>query len=42
MPGFRYEVKHDLELATEVASMRPNKPADWDAVVQKLNGKLST
>lgn len=42
MPGFRYDLKHDLALATEVASSRPNRLADWDVVADKLSQQFST
>ena len=42
MPGFRYELKRDLALATEVASTRPTKPAEWESVASMLSQQFST
>lgn len=42
MPGFRYELMHDLALATETAASRPNKPAEWESVAAKLSKRFST
>ena len=33
---------HDLALATETASRRPNRPTDWDAIAAKLSEQFST
>ena len=41
MPGFRWEIKHDLALATEVVSKRPDKPADWIALAEALCNAFS-
>ena len=32
---------HDLALATETASRRPNRPTDWDAIADKLSEQFS-
>ena len=42
MPGFRYELKHDIALATEVASTRPTKLAEWESVASTLSQQFST
>ena len=42
MPGFRYDLKHDIALAIEVASLRPSNPTDWDSVAANLSLKFST
>ena len=43
MPSFRWpELYHDLALATEVASKRPQKPVDWESVALALNKVFST
>ena len=42
MPGFRYDIKHDLALATEAASRRPTKPSDWEAIADNLSYQFST
>ena len=42
MPGFRWEIKHDLALASEVVSKRPEKPADWIALAEALNNAFSS
>lgn len=40
---FRWSgIQHDLALAREVASNRPQKPMDWDAIAQRLSGYFST
>lgn len=42
MPGFRWDCTHDLALATEVVTRRPNKPADWADLAEALNSAFST
>ena len=42
MPGFRWEMVHNLALAKEVASTRPEKPQDWIEVAEKMNGQFTT
>ena len=42
MPGFRWELKQDIALATEVVSKRPHKPLDWSDVAEDLNASFST
>ena len=37
MPGIRWEVRHDLALASEVVSRRPQKPSDWIELAEALN-----
>ena len=37
MPGFYWEVSHDIALATEVVSRCPNKPVDWAQISEALN-----
>ena len=37
MPGFRWELKQDIALTTEVVSKRPHKPVDWSHVAEDLN-----
>ena len=42
MPGFRYDLRHDLALANEVAVMRPSKLPEWESVATKLSIQFST
>ena len=42
MPGFRWEMVHDLALAKEVAARRPEKPVDWIEITDILNTTFST
>jgi len=42
MPGFRWELNHDIALAAEVISKRPHKPVDWLDVAETLNTSFST
>ena len=42
MPGFRWEVNHDIALALEVVSKRPQKPADWINLAEALGKSFST
>ena len=43
MHSFRWpDLAHDVALATEVASVRPHKPADWDLIITKLSAAFST
>ena len=43
MPQFRWpEMKHDIALAKEVASVRPSKPADWEVIAGVLSAAFST
>ena len=43
MPSFRWpETRHDIALAKEVASRRPVKPLDWDAIASDINASFST
>ena len=42
MPSIRWpETRHDIALAKEVASRRPVKPLDWDAIAADLNASFS-
>ena len=43
MPQFRWpEMKHDVALAKEVASVRPSKPTDWEGIAGVLSVAFST
>ena len=42
MPGFRWEVNHDIALASEVVSKRPQKPADWIDLAEARSRSFST
>ena len=43
MPSFRWpDVSHDIALAIEVISHRPQKPVDWDAIAGTLSSAFST
>ena len=43
MPSFRWpETWQDVALAKEVVSVRPTKPADWEAVAKTLSASFST
>ena len=42
MPGFHYDLRHDLALVNEVAVMRPSKPPEWESVATKLSIQFST
>ena len=30
MPGFRWDLKSDIDLLIQVTALRPKKPAEWD------------
>ena len=42
MPGFRWELKNDIALVSEVATHRPLKPADWDEIASTLSDSFLT
>ena len=42
MPGFHWEILHDVALAKEVATYRPRKPLDLLEIAEKLNSAFST
>lgn len=43
MPNFRWPtVYHDISLAKEVYSTRPEKPSDWEVIAAKLSVLFST
>ena len=43
MPNFRWPLLyHDLSLAKDVISIRPEKTSDWDAIAAKLSTLFST
>ena len=42
MPGFRWDLKQDIALATVVVSKRPHKPVGWSDVAEDLNASFST
>ena len=42
MPGFRWEMVHDLALAKEVAARRPEKPVGWIEIADILNSMFNT
>ena len=42
MPGYRWEVNHDIALALEVVSKRPQKPADRINLAEALSKSFST
>ena len=42
MPGFRWEMVHDLALAKEVAARRPEKPVGWIEIADILNFMFNT
>ena len=43
MPAFRWpDIVNDVALATEVATHRPHRPADWDAIANTLSHAFST
>ena len=42
MPGFHWEAVHNLALAKEVATHRPQKPLDWAEIAERLNTAFST
>ena len=43
MPQFRWpEVAHDISLAKEVASRRPAKSTDWEAIADLLSSMFAT
>ena len=43
MPGFKWPyVAQDIALATEVATVRPNKLTDWEAIAKTLTSLFST
>ena len=42
MPKFRWPlVYHDISLAKEVYSTRPEKPSDWEVIAAKLSASFS-
>ena len=38
MPGFRWDVTHDISLCVEVCKIRPDKATQWSEVADNLNG----
>ena len=42
MPRFRWDLKNDIALASEVATHRPLKPVGWDEIACTLNTSFST
>lgn len=42
MPGFRWDLKQDIALATVVVSKWPHKPIGWSDVAEDLNASFST
>ena len=42
MPGFRWEVNHNIVLASEVDSKRPQNPANWIDLAEALSKSFST
>lgn len=43
MPNFRWpNIYHDLSLAKDVYSVRPEKASDWDIIAAKLSALFST
>ena len=37
MPGFRWDISHDIALCVEVVKSRPQKPAEWEQLASTLN-----
>ena len=43
MPNFRWPwLYHDISLAKEVNSLRPEKPCDWESIATKLSAIFSS
>lgn len=43
MPNFRWPLlQHDISLAKEVVSRRPEKTNDWDMIAKELSKNFST
>ena len=42
MPGFHWEILHDVALAKEVATHCPQKPLHWLEIAEKLKFAFST
>jgi len=42
MPGFRWDLKQDIALATMVLPKRPHKLVGWSDVAEDLNASFST
>ena len=42
MPGFRWDLKSDIDLCIQVTGLRPKKPAEWDELASNLSLQFST
>ena len=42
MPGFRWDLKSDIDLCIQVTALRPKKPAEWDELASNLSLQFST
>ena len=41
MPGFRWDIWHDIALCVEVGKTRPEKPLEWLEIADSLNTQFS-